>query len=214
MIFIQFFFRYHDTLFALEPRVAMGENGARVDWKWSDFSGKSKKVCSSEFERANILFCYGAIHSQIAEGCDLKDESSLKQAVISLRTAAGVFEFLAGHVSMFGSSSSEVVSDILSAYSVTMIAQAQECVFLKAESGSIPSEMVAKIASKARETYEDAWKRCSVPSCRHGIPKEWFSNLQQKIQLMSALAQYQQSKACGDARAYGEQVARLSVSGI
>ncbi|KAA0189206.1 Programmed cell death 6-interacting protein [Fasciolopsis buskii] len=113
---------------------------------------------------------------------------------------------------MFGSSSSEVVSDILTAYSLTMIAQAQECVFLKAESGSIPVEMVAKIASKTRECYEEAWKRCSVPSCRHGIPKEWFSNLQQKVQLMNALAQYQQSKVCGESRAYGEQVARLGVA--
>lgn len=29
---------------------------------------------------------------------------------------------------------------------------------------------------------------------------------------MSALAQYQQSKVCGESRAYGEQVARLGVS--
>lgn len=54
----------------------------------SSFSFPTLEVCSSEFERANILFCYGAIHSQIAEGCDSKDESSLKQAVVSLRVSS------------------------------------------------------------------------------------------------------------------------------
>ncbi|VDP89963.1 unnamed protein product [Echinostoma caproni] len=94
------------------------------------------------------------------------------------KTASGVFDFLSSHVSMFGETS-EILSDIMAAYSVTMQAQAQECVFFKAESGPIPAEMVAKIASKAREFYEEALKRCSVSSCKHGIPKLAYDLMKQ-----------------------------------
>ncbi|KAF5396566.1 hypothetical protein PHET_10493 [Paragonimus heterotremus] len=91
---------YHDTLLALESRVSMTETEARVDWKWTDISGKSKsmifyslhfevhsELCTCLFERANIIFCYAAIHSQIAESCDVKDPDKLKQAVISLKVS-------------------------------------------------------------------------------------------------------------------------------
>ncbi|OON21579.1 BRO1-like domain protein [Opisthorchis viverrini] len=202
---------YHDTLLLLEPRVSMSETEARIDWKWTDITGKQKKLCTSQFERANLIFCYAAMHSQIAESADTKDAAGLKQAVISLKLAAGAFDYLASNSSMFGSSGDNLV-DILSTYSVVMQAQAQECVFLKAEQANMPSALVAKLASKTRELYEDGLKRCSVSSVKPHIPREWSSSLSMKAGLHAALAQYYQSKACQEAKAFGEQVARLTVA--
>ncbi|TGZ66406.1 hypothetical protein CRM22_005345 [Opisthorchis felineus] len=202
---------YHDTLLLLEPRVSMCETEARIDWKWTDITGKQKKLCTSQFERANLIFCYAAMHSQIAESADTKDAAGLKQAVISLKLAAGAFDYLASNSSMFGSSGDNLV-DILSTYSVVMQAQAQECVFLKAEQANMPSALVAKLASKTRELYEDGLKRCSVSSVKPHIPREWSSNLSMKAGLHGALAQYYQAKACQESKTFGEQVARLTVA--
>ncbi|KAF8561452.1 hypothetical protein P879_08519 [Paragonimus westermani] len=203
---------YHDTLLALESRVSMTETEARVDWKWTDICGKSKKLCTSLFERANIIFCYAAIHSQIAESCDIKDPDKLKQAVISLKLASGVFDFLASNSHMFGHSGGSVTVDIMSAYSAVMYAQAEECVLLKAEQGNVPSQLVAKVASKTRECFEDGLKKCNVSSVKPAIPKDWFNNLSAKVQLYSALSQYYQSKACEGSKAFGERVARLAAA--
>ncbi|GAA36539.2 programmed cell death 6-interacting protein [Clonorchis sinensis] len=169
------------------------------------------KLCTSQFERGNLIFCYAAMHSQIAESADTKDAAGLKQAVISLKLAAGAFDYLASNSSMFGSSGDNLV-DILSTYSVVMQAQAQECVFLKAEQANMPSALVAKLASKTRELYEDGLKRCSVSSVKPHIPREWFSSLSMKAGLHAALAQYYQAKACQESKTFGEQVARLTVA--
>ncbi|CAH8628319.1 unnamed protein product [Dicrocoelium dendriticum] len=203
---------YHDTLYSLEPRVSMSETEARVDWKWTDITGKQKKICTSAFERANVIFCYGAIQSQIAESSDLKDPNGLKQAVVALKTASGVFEFLASNCSMFGSSAGDLLMDVMVAYGTVMQAQAQECVFLRAEQANMPSTLVAKLASKTREYYDDGLKRCTVSSIKSHIPRDWLNNLSGKLQLFSALAQYHQSKVCDESRAIGERVARLMVA--
>jgi programmed cell death 6-interacting protein len=203
---------YHDSLLTLESRVSMTENDARIDWKWTDFNGRHKKICSSAFERANLIFCYAAVLSQVAESCNPKDEASLKQAVTSLKTAGSAFDYLANNGSMLGSTAGDISSDVLSAYSLVMYAQAQECVLLKAEQGSIPAHLLAKLASKTRECYEESLKKCNVSSYRHAIPKDWCSTLQMKLSLHSALAQYYQAEACADAKQYGEQVARLQLA--
>ncbi|KAF6778551.1 hypothetical protein AHF37_02065 [Paragonimus kellicotti] len=170
---------YHDTLLALESRVSMTETEARVDWKWTDICGKSKKL-SAEL----TLSLLGQL-------------------------ASGAFDFLASNSHMFGHSGGSVTVDIMSAYSAVMYAQAEECVLLKAEQGNMPSQLVAKVASKTRECFEDGLKKCNISSVKPSIPKDWFSNLSAKVQLYGALSQYYQSKACADSKAFGERVARL-----
>ncbi|CAL8084218.1 unnamed protein product [Calicophoron daubneyi] len=203
---------YHDALLMLESRVPMTENGARIDWKWTDINGKHKKICSSAFERANLIFCYGAVLSQVADSCTPTDEASLKQAVTSLKTAGSAFDYLATNGSMLGSSAGDITLDVFSAYSAVMYAQAQECVFLKAEQSSVPQRLLARLASKTRECYEESLKKCTVSSYKHAIPREWGSMLQTKLSLYSALAQYYMAQECAENKRFGEQIARLQVA--
>ncbi|VDO95911.1 unnamed protein product [Schistosoma mattheei] len=91
--------RYHDAMYQLEGRLNVNV-ASRVDFKWSDISGKSNKSkflldvnfffieeSSLKFERSNVLFCYGAAHSQLGESCRPNCENSLQQALKSFKVS-------------------------------------------------------------------------------------------------------------------------------
>lgn len=202
---------YHDAMFHLENRVNMSENGACIGFKWYDISGRvSGKVYSSHFERANLIFCFAASHSQLAENCKMNSESSLQQAVKSFKVAANAFDYLASNVYMAGPDPlMDLTPEALSAFCNVMIAQAHECVFMKAEKDNTKAALVAKLAAKASSLYDSAIGDCGLSSLKYIIPKEWTSVFTMKKNLYAAISEYYQAKACGDEKKYGEQVARI-----
>nr|CAH8847369.1 unnamed protein product [Trichobilharzia regenti] len=201
---------YHDALDQLEGRLHL-TTGSRIDFKWSDITGKStKKESSLRFEAANVLFCYGAAHSQVGESCRPNCENSLQQALKSFKIASSTFNYLASDTSSgMKDPLPDMTSVALTFFSNLMFAQAYECVFCKAEKDEKKPGILARISSTLTTLYEECVSNCSS-GAKNIIPKDWSGVLAMKKGLYEALTQYYQSKACGENKQYGEQLARLS----
>ncbi|XP_018651223.1 putative programmed cell death 6-interacting protein [Schistosoma mansoni] len=201
---------YHDAMYQLEGRLNVNI-ASRIDFKWSDISGKSnKKESSLKFERSNVLFCYGAAHSQLGESCRPNCENSLQQALKSFKIASCTFDYISSDL-MSGVKDPlpDLTPSSLTLFSNLMLAQAYECVLSKAEKDKKKPGILARIASTLTNLYEDCLSECSG-GAKNVVPKDWSGVLSMKKGLYEALTQYHQSKACCEAKQYGEQVARIS----
>ncbi|KAK4471301.1 hypothetical protein MN116_004741 [Schistosoma mekongi] len=216
---------YHDALYQLEGRLTVNI-ASRVDFKWSDISGKTNKSMfiphwfsiftieesSLKFERMNVLFCYGAAHSQVGESCRSNCENSLQQALKSFKIASSTFDYISSDMLPgIREPLPDLTSPALTLFSNLMLAQAYECVFLKAEKDEKKPAILARISSTLTNLYEDCLGNCSG-GAKNVVPKEWPGVLSMKKGLYEALTQYYQSKACCESKQYGEQVARLSLA--
>ncbi|CAH8536533.1 unnamed protein product [Heterobilharzia americana] len=200
---------YHDALDQLEGRLNL-TNNSRVEFKWSDITGKNtKKENSFKFERMNVLFCYAAAHSQLGESCRPNCENSLQQALKSFKIASSTFDYLSSDTASTKDPLPDMTSASLTLFSNLMLAQAYECVFYKAEKDEKKPAILARISSTLTTLYEECVANCSS-GAKNVVPKDWPGVLNMKKGLYEALTQYYQSRACGESKQYGEQLARLS----
>lgn len=91
-------------------------------------------VSESSFERACVLFNCAALMSGLAANQSMSSDEELKAAATLFQKAAGAFNYLKDNI--LGMVSQEptpdLMPDTLAALSAIMLAQAQECVYLKA----------------------------------------------------------------------------------
>ncbi|KAH8877924.1 Programmed cell death 6-interacting protein [Schistosoma japonicum] len=160
----------------------------------------------------NVLFCYGAAHSEVGESCRSNCENSLQQALKSFKTASSTFDYISSDMLPgVRDPLPDLTSPALTLFSTLMLAQAYECVFLKAEKDEKKPAILARISSTLTNLYEDCLVKCSG-GAKNVVPKEWPGVLSMKKGLYEALTQYYQSKDCCESKQYGEQVARLSLA--
>jgi programmed cell death 6-interacting protein len=87
-----------------------------------------------------------------------------------------------------------------------MLAQAQECFWLKAVVGGHKDGLVAKLAAKVSDFYDSAGE-FGVKS--ESISSEWIHHMSAKHHHFAAVAQYRAAQDCLERSAFGEEVARL-----
>ncbi|VDQ06989.1 unnamed protein product [Trichobilharzia regenti] len=120
-----------------------------------------------------------------------------------MQIASSTFDYLASDTSSgMKDPLPDMTSVALTFFSNLMFAQAYECVFCKAEKDEKKPGILARISSTLTTLYEEC-----VSNCSSG---DWSGVLAMKKGLYEALTQYYQSKACGENKQYGEQLARLS----
>lgn len=90
-----------------------------------------------------------------------------------------------------------------------MLAQAQECFWLKAVSDKNKDSVIARLAASVSDYYNTACEFGEKSAC---IRKEWTSHMDAKHRHFSAAAQYRQAQYCLEKSKFGEEVARLKES--
>ncbi|KAM7537810.1 hypothetical protein Aperf_G00000075938 [Anoplocephala perfoliata] len=210
---------YCDLLENLEQRIPLTNQEIPISFKWYDcFSGNSKVFRSSMkgynagFDRCCMLFNLAACHSQIAKSQNLSDDSGLKTAAKSYQVAAGLFDYVKVILPSFYSQSPtwDVSSEALIGYSNAMLAQAQECIYIKAEKDDMKPSIIAKLANQAAVLYTEALTAINLPSLRPYLPKDWCSIISAKATNMEIYAEYYAALAAESEQNFGEQIARLN----
>ncbi|VDK38966.1 unnamed protein product [Taenia asiatica] len=210
---------YCDLLESLEQRIPLTNQDIPIAYKWYDcFSGSSKvfrssmKGYNSGFDRCCMLFNLAACHSQVAKNQNTNDDSGLKVAAKSFQIAAGMFEYVKVLLPTFYAQSPtwDMSAEALAGYSSIMLAQAQECVFIKAEHDDMKPSVVSKLANQASLLYNEALTGISLASLRPYLPKEWYSSLSTKAALMEVYAEYYAASAAEAEQSFGEQISRLN----
>nr|CDS31738.1 programmed cell death 6 interacting protein [Hymenolepis microstoma] len=210
---------YCDLLEDLEHRIPLTNTDIPIQYKWFDcFCGNSKVFRSSmkgfnaSFDRCCMLFNLAAIHSQIAKGQNLDDDSGLKTAARSFQLSAGLFDYVKIMLPSCYSQSPtwDMSSEALDGYANLMVAQAQECIFTKAEKDSMKPSIIAKLALQASTLYTAALQVITLPSLKPYLPKDWSSIITANAANMEIYAEYYGALAAEAEQNFGEQIARLN----
>ncbi|KAL9027003.1 MAG: hypothetical protein Q9196_004412, partial [Gyalolechia fulgens] len=87
-----------------------------------------------------------------------------------------------------------------------LLAQAQECFWSKAVKDGLKDGLIAKLAAKVSDFYDQAAEFGTKSDI---ISTEWIHHMTAKHHHFAAAAQYRASRDCLDKQKYGEEVARL-----
>ncbi len=87
-----------------------------------------------------------------------------------------------------------------------LLAQAQECFWSKAVKDGLKDGLIAKLAAKVSDFYDQAADFGTKSDC---ISTEWIHHMTAKHHHFAAAAQYRASRECLEKQNYGEEVARL-----
>lgn len=214
---------YFDQLGNLENKIPFSE--AKIYFKWLnafDRQGWLGGLTSTTtaytmstnllYEKACVLFNIAALSSLLASSQRLDSEEGLKTATMQFQNAAGVFSALSVPLPQ-GSTEQKPTEDLmpecLEALSCLCLAQAQQCLVLKATKDSKKDAIVAKLAAHARDLFGKAREKMESEKVRGLWEREWTATVTSKHALYSGLTQLHQAGVCQEQGKIGEKIARL-----
>ena len=200
-------YKYFAQLELLEVHFPLNDSGVRVAFTWLDaFSRKSVTQHSIVFEKACVIFCLGAVLSQIADNQNRLEADGLKVAYQSLQCAAGMFTHI--HDNFLHAPSDDVSKNCVQTLSSLMLAQAQEvrdfchsrliaansvfrqCFWEKAVMDRLKPSMVAKLASSVCRLYQTALDSATSKLPAGYLDPSWVTTMQVKVLHFGSIAQH------------------------
>ena len=163
---------------------------------------------SLRFEHANILYNLAALYSQLAVTLNRTTSEGLKSANNYFCQAAGVILYLKNEVvpDLRSTPPEDMDAMTLSCIEQLLLAQAQECFWSKAVKDGMKDGIIAKLAAKVSDFYDQA---AEYGTKSETISTEWIHHMTAKHHHFAAAAQYRAACDCLEKRKYGEEVARL-----
>lgn len=186
-----------------------------ADFTWYPALGFNTQKPVSEnnlrFELANVLYNLAALYSQLAVSLNRSTSEGLKSACNYFCQAAGVISHNKSEVIPDMRSLPPEDMDIMTLESLQqlLLAQAQECFWSKAVKDGLKDGLIAKLAAKVSDFYDQA---AEYGTKSDTISTEWIHHMTAKHHHFAAAAQYRASRDCLDKQNYGEEVARLKDS--
>lgn len=193
----------------------------RLQFTWNDSFCPRKKSSQSglAFERAAVLFNYGALESQLGVQTDRSSPEGLKAACRHFMQAAGAFSVVKDELveQTLGARTPDMSAEGLGLLSTLMLAQAQACFYEKSIKDEMKDAIKAKLVHQALEFYISALDFCNSSALAGTIDRSWGVHLLFQVFCMKAATQYWQAKAAKDTAlargvGYGEEIARLTAS--
>ena len=173
---------------------------------------KTLKILVSEnnlrFELANVLYNLAALYSQLAVSLNRSTSEGLKSACNYFCQAAGVLSHLRTEIipDMRSLPPEDMDTMTLESLQQLMLAQAQECFWSKAVKDGLKDGLIAKLAAKVSDFYDQA---AEFGTKSDAISTEWIHHMTAKHHHFAAAAQYRASRECLEKQKFGEEVARL-----
>ena len=160
------------------------------------------------FELANVLFNLAALYSQLAVSLNRSTSDGLKSACNYFCQAAGVISHLKKEIipDMRSSPPEDMDTMTLESVQQLLLAQAQECFWSKAVKDGLKDGLIAKLAAKVSDFYDQA---AEFGTKSDAISTEWIHHMTAKHHHFAAAAQYRASLECLEKQKFGEEVARL-----
>ncbi|KAL6714887.1 pH-response regulator protein palA/rim20 [Lecanora helva] len=183
-----------------------------VDFTWYPALGFNTQRPISQnnllFELANILYNLAALYSQLAVSLNRSTSEGLKSACNYFCQAAGVISHIKLEIipDMRSAPPEDMDSMTLASTQQLLLAQAQECFWSKAVKDGLKDALIAKLAAKVSDFYDQAAEDGTKSDT---VSIDWIHHMTAKHHHFAAAAQYRASRDCLEKQNYGEEVARL-----
>merc|ERR1711913_6832 len=213
---------YFDQIGNLESKIPFSQ--VKIYFKWLDsfdkgswISGSIQYTMSTNllFEKACVLYNIAALATQIGATQDLNSEDSMKKAVRLYQQAAGILEAISVPTSSSPTEQKptpDLLPESAAALASVTLAQAQEIVLRKAVIDNKKNLVIAKLAEKGGELYEQCQQLMQVDSVKSLFGADWVSAVSAKCSLNSGLAQLHLAKDCKEKKQIGEEISRLEIA--
>ena len=183
-----------------------------VDFTWYAALGFNTQRPISQnnlrFELVNVLFNLASLYSQLAVSLNRSTSDGLKNACNYFCQAAGVIAHIKTELipDMRGTPPEDMDAMTMESIQQLLLAQAQECFWSKAVKDGLKDGLIAKLAAKVSDFYDQA---AEYGTKSDTISTDWIHHMTAKHHHFAAAAQYRASRECLDKQNYGEEVARL-----
>ena len=183
-----------------------------VDFTWYPSLGFNTQRPVSQnnlrFELANVLYNLASLYSQLAVSLNRSTSEGLKSACNYFCQAAGVISHIKSEIIPDMRSSPPEDMDMMTLESIQqlLLAQAQECFWSKAVKDGLKDGLIAKLAAKVSDFYDQA---AEYGTKSDTVSTDWIHHMTAKHHHFAAAAQYRASRDCLEKQNYGEEVARL-----
>lgn len=126
-------------------------------------------------------------------------------------TAAGIFQYILNTYvpSLSIPSNTDLSSTAIACLMNLMLAEAQECVVLKACIDGVKDAAISKLAASCGDLYDKAYDSIHDSVICDYVGNEWISHFRSKNLYFYAVAQYRKSLDCCPQGKYGEEIVRL-----
>lgn len=160
------------------------------------------------FELANVLYNLASLYSQLAVSQNRSTSDGLKAACNYFCQAAGIISHLNKEIipELRTVPPEDMDTMTLESLQQLLLAQAQECFWSKAVKDGLKDSLIAKLAAKVSDFYDQA---AEYGTKSDTISTEWIHHMTAKHHHFAAAAQYRASRECLEKQNYGEEVARL-----
>jgi len=166
-------------------------------------------VNNLKYELLNILYNLAALYCQLAVATNHGDVDGLKTAAGYFSHAAGVLTYMKNSI-LPGLDIPNPADDMdeatLESLIQLMLAQSQECFWMKAVTEKYKDATIAKLAARLSDLYNLAGEAAMKSEA---VSSAWIHHMSAKHHHFAAAAQYRASLDCLEKRKYGEEVARL-----
>ncbi|XKL66493.1 hypothetical protein PGB90_009913 [Kerria lacca] len=217
---LEIIYYYYDELISLDAKLA--GSSLQIPFKWKDafdkgslFTGRASLTLTSfKYEIICVLFNIGALQSAVAATQILETDGGLKLAAKLFQLAAGIYKHIKETVneSFLQELTPDLNTEVLSALTYLMLAQAQEIFVLKTIHDQMKDVVIAKLCAQCAEYYSDTIKIMQKDFVRPLVGSSWISLVVGKFQIFYGLAEYFQSLVCKVNKEIGEEIARLQVA--
>ncbi|KAI4182542.1 MAG: hypothetical protein LQ348_004828 [Seirophora lacunosa] len=202
--------------FPIDVRTPSGQDSSQaqigVDFTWYPALGFNTQRPESQnnlrYELANVLYNLASLYTQLAVSLNRSTSDGLKSACNYFCQAAGVISHLKETVipELRTMPPEDMDTVTLESLQQLLLAQAQECFWSKAVKDGLKDGLIAKLAAKVSDFYDQAAEYGTMSDI---ISTEWIHHMTAKHHHFAAAAQYRASRDCLDRQKYGEEVARL-----
>jgi programmed cell death 6-interacting protein len=157
----------------------------------------------------NVLYNLAALYCQLAVGTNHADVSGLKTAAGYFSQAAGVLKHIKESILpelRMTNPPDDMDESTLESLLQLMLAQSQECYWMKAVTEKYKDLTISKLAARVSDLYNEAGEAAMKSEAISGA---WIHHMSAKHHHFAGAAQYRASLDCLDRAKYGEEVARL-----
>lgn len=200
---------YFTALSAVTPKFPYDTG---IEFVWYNTLGYATRAavsnCSFQFDRINVLYNIGALHSYLPLRVSRTSSGGLKEIFRHHQLSAGSFRFLIDHVLP---EYREILPlglepDTLECLYWLSMAQAQESFWQKALLDGVKNGLAGKLSFQVSSCYS---KALAYANKSPSIRSEWVHHFVCKKFHFEGAGQYRLALDCLDKGKYGEEVARL-----
>ncbi|KAJ2613733.1 bck1-like resistance to osmotic shock [Coemansia sp. RSA 1365] len=209
-------FRYYSHLEALERRFRVGEQGVKTVFQWSDaFTGESTQQHALAFEKAGVIFNLAVAFAM--QGATLLADSTSEMELDKIHTASIYFQVAADRLHFISKSflhapSLDLQQETVNVLNSIMMAQAQECAYMRSRLEKKKDVTLSKLAQQAALMYSNIFDSLKAIVDSHSLPRGWLLLVETKLRYYQAMAQYYEARSDIGKHHYGVAIARYSLA--